>query len=400
LWFDDLNRADKPDITTETSYQVKTGGGTWSIQNGTLRNVGVSGDPNKLIITALGNVTADVDMLVKIKVASFAGGDTSRMGLSSNMDPSGGGYCALFHYDQNSLDLLNDLRSWGTYGTYSWSLNTWYCMRFRVIDPSTRLGKVKVWPVGTVEPTSWTNDASFGSGSARSYGEVGFAGSRTSDTTYFDDIVIRYITSSEPSTSLGAEESQFNNKLEIDGTFPVDISAFPLNRVQTVEIQMRYRSSDAGEKWYLKAYNWTSSSFNDFGFNSTSGQLPTTGWDNYAVNLTDQWNSYVNSNGTLYVKVSDEGADGIQTTINVDFVAVRVAIDVVRFTFENSGSFTSHLVALWIDNSTLHQRYEISVYVNSGDTVTYSRADLELPEKPYTVKIITERGNTAIYSPS
>jgi hypothetical protein len=403
LWFDDFNRADKPDITTETSYQEKTGGGTWSIQNGTLRNVGASGDPNKLIITALGNVTADVDMFVEIKVSSFAGGDTSRMGLSCCMDTSpsrGSGYCGLFYNDENSLDLLNDLRSWGTHGTYSWSLNTWYSMRFRVIDPSSRLGKVKVWPVGTVEPSSWTNDANFGSGSARSYGEVGFAGSRTSDTTYFDDVVIRYITSPEPSISLGAEESQFNNKLEIDGSFPVDISAFPLNRVQTVEIQMRYRSSDAGEKWYLKAYNWTSSTFSDFGFNSTSGQLPTTGWDNYAVNLTDQWNSYVNSNGTLYVKVFDEGADGIQTTIGVDFVAVRVAIDMVRFTFENSGSFTSHLVALWIDNSTLHQRYEMSVYVNSGDTVTYSRADVNLPEKPYTVKIVTERGNIAIYSSS
>jgi hypothetical protein len=72
----------------------------------------------------------------------------------------------------------------------------------------------------------------------------------------------------------------------------------------------------------------------------------------------------------------------------------------VRFTFKNDGSFTSHLVALWIDNSTLHQRYEMSVYVNSGDTVSYSRADVDLPEEPYTVKIITERGNTAIYSVS
>ncbi len=115
MWFDDFNRTDKADITTETAYQVKTGGGTWSIENGTLKNAGASGDPNKLIITALGNLTADVDMLVKINVASFAGGDTSRMGLSSmDMDPSGGsGYCGLFHNDRNSLDLLNDLRSLG-----------------------------------------------------------------------------------------------------------------------------------------------------------------------------------------------------------------------------------------------------------------------------------------------
>jgi hypothetical protein len=402
VWFDDFNRADKPDITTETPYQTKTSGGTWSIENGTLKNVGADGDPNKLIITALGNVTTAVDMLVKIDVTSFAGGDYSRMGLSSCIDtnPSAGsGYCGLFHNDRDGVDLLNDLRSWGAHAAYSWSLNTWYYMRFRVVDPSTRLGEVKVWPVGTAEPDAWTVDGSFGGGSARSYGEVGFAGSRTSDTTYFDDIVVRYISSPEPSTPLSEEESQFSTRLEINGAFPVDISAYPLNSVQTVEILLRYRSSDADEKWYLEAYDWTSSTFRDFGFNSTSGHLPTTGWDDYAVGLTDQWNSYIDSSGTIRLRIFDEASDANQTTVDIDFIGVRVITDAVRFTFENDGSFTSHLVALWIDNSTLHQRYEISVYVNAGDAVSYSRADVDLPEEPYTVKIITERGNAALYSP-
>jgi len=403
LWFDDFNRPNEPDITTEVAYQVKTGGGTWSIENNTLKNVGAGGDPNKLIITALGNVTAAVDMLVKIDVVSFAGGDYSRVGLSSCMDtnsPSGGGYCGLFHNDGNSLDLLNDLRSWGTHGTYSWSLNTWYNMRFRVIDPSSGLGELKVWPIGTLEPDTWTVNGNFGGGNPRGYGEVGFAGSRTSDTTYFDGIVIRYIANPEPSTSLGAEESEFSNRLELDGTFPVDISAYPLNRIQTVEILMTYRSSDAGEKWYLEAYNWTSSAFGDAGFNSTSGSLSAIGWDNYAVNLTDQWHSYVSGNGTVWIKVFDQGTEANQTTIDIDFTAIRVATAVTSFTFENDGSFTSHVVALWIDNSTSHQRYEISIYVNSGDTVSYSSADVNLPEKPYTVKVITERGNIAVYPPS
>lgn len=212
------------------------------------------------------------------------------------------------------------------------------------------------------------------------------------DTQAIDGLYESFVESSDAGHA--------HNRLEIDGTFPIDVLAYPLNHVQTVEIMMRCRSSDAGEKWYLKAYNWTSSAFSDVGFNSTSGNLPTTGWDNYAVNLTDQWNSYINSNGTIYVKISDEGPDGKQTTIDVDFVAVREAIEVIGFTFENDGSFTSHLVALWIDNSTLHQRYEVSMYVNSGDTVSYSRADVNLPEKPYTVRIVTERGNIAIYSPS
>ena len=210
LWYDDFNRANKPDITTEAAYSVKTGGGTWAIESNTLKNVGASGDPNKLIITGLGDVNVAVDMLVKINVDSFNTGDESRMGLSCCMDePSsrGSGYCALLHSDTSGPDLLNDLRSWGTSGTYSWSLDTWYYMRFRVTDPEGRLGQTKVWSVGNTEPSSWTVDGNFGSGVARNYGELGFAGSRTTDTTYFDDILIRYVVSSEPSTSLGTEEN-------------------------------------------------------------------------------------------------------------------------------------------------------------------------------------------------
>jgi len=63
-----------------------------------------------------------------------------------------------------------------------------------------------VWSVGAAESGSWTVDGNFGSGSARDYGEIGFAGSRTTDTTYFDDILVRYLASSEPTTSLGLEE--------------------------------------------------------------------------------------------------------------------------------------------------------------------------------------------------
>jgi len=401
LWFDDFSRADNPDITTETAYNVKTGGGVWSIETNALKSVGASGDPNKLLITALSDVNNAVDMFVKIRVTSFAGGDASRMGLSCCMDTSpsrGSGYCGLFHDDSNSLDLLNDLRSWGTQGTYSWSLNTWHYIRFRVVDPASRVGQIKVWQVGTTEPSTWTVDGSFGSGTARSYGEVGFAGSRTTDTTYFDDILIRFIADSEPSTSLGSEESQGNNRLDIDGAFTIDLSTYPLNSITNVEIHVRYRPGDTGEKWYLKAYNWTSSTYSDNGFNSTVGHTPTTGWDYYTVNLTNCWDSYVNSNGTVYVKIVDEGADADQTLMEIDFFAVRIEIDGVMFTFENPGALTSHLVSLWANNSTHHQRYSMDVFINSGDVASTFRSDISLPDEPFTLKVVTERGNTAVFS--
>jgi hypothetical protein len=71
-----------------------------------------------------------------------------------------------------------------------------------------------------------------------------------------------------------------------------------------------------------------------------------------------------------------------------------------QFTFENDGGLTVHLVSLWIINSTEHQRYDISVFVNSAETKNYLRDDISLPTGSYTVKVVTERGNTAVYSGS
>ena len=69
-----------------------------------------------------------------------------------------------------------------------------------------------------------------------------------------------------------------------------------------------------------------------------------------------------------------------------------------QFTFENDGGLTVHLVSLWIINSTDHQRYDVNVFVNSAATKNYLRDDISLPTGSYTVKVVTERGNIAVYS--
>ena len=81
----------------------------------------------------------------------------------------------------------------------------------------------------------------------------------------------------------------------------------------------------------------------------------------------------------------------------IEFEAVKTG---TSFTFENGGSLTIHLVSLWVNNSTNNQRYDINVFVNSAETTTYLRADISLPTGQYTVKVVTERGNTAVYSGS
>ena len=185
---------------------------------------------------------------------------------------------------------------------------------------------------------------------------------------------------------------------DMNDTFTLDLSTYPLDYIQTVEIRLRYRANDTGESWYLKAYNWTAETYSDSGFNNTSGHAPTTGWDTYAVNLTDKWSSYVNASGIIYIKLQDNQADANQTTINIDFLGVRVKIDGTRFTFKNEGSVTLHLVSLWIINSTMHRHYNINIIVNSAETYAYIRADISLTGGSYTIKVVTERGNKATFT--
>ena len=84
--------------------------------------------------------------------------------------------------------------------------------------------------------------------------------------------------------------------------------------------------------------------------------------------------------------------------ITITNVERGTEINGTHFTFRNEGALTSHLVSLWIINSTNHQRYDINVFVNSAETKTHFRADISLPDDQYTAKVITERGNIAVYS--
>jgi hypothetical protein len=188
------------------------------------------------------------------------------------------------------------------------------------------------------------------------------------------------------------------NRLSINGIYTIDLSEYPLAHIQNVEIQLRYRASDSSERWYLKAYNWTKAAYSDNGFNSTTGQTPTTGWDYYTVNLTTSWRSYVWNNGTIYVQFIDQGPDSSSSIIDIDFLGIRAVIDGARFSFKNDGALTSHIVSLWIINVTIHQHYDIDVFLNSGENATYTRVDMRLPTDNFIVKVVTERGNIAVFT--
>jgi len=75
-----------------------------------------------------------------------------------------------------------------------------------------------------------------------------------------------------------------------------------------------------------------------------------------------------------------------------------VTIIGTSFVFQNSGSLTSHVVSLWVSNSTHHKRYDVDVFINSGDSISYIRNDIVLPDKPYMIKVVEETGNMAVFS--
>lgn len=68
------------------------------------------------------------------------------------------------------------------------------------------------------------------------------------------------------------------------------------------------------------------------------------------------------------------------------------------FEIKNSGPLTSHVVAVWVINSTMHSRYTMDLFLNSGEKVLYNRTDIALPSDCTLIKIVTERGNIAIFS--
>jgi hypothetical protein len=196
--------------------------------------------------------------------------------------------------------------------------------------------------------------------------------------------------------------------LDINGTFAIDISTYPFAYISTLEVRLKYRASSTEDTWFLLAYNWTSRTYSNTGFNNTAGDPSPTTWKYYSINMTSKWQSYVRNDGTIYLKFCDEQAlkgnnepsPRSRTNVDIDFLSVRVVGDWTNFMFKNDGSSTVHIVSLWVIDSSNHKHYDADTIINSGETLSYLRVDVHLPSEQYTVKAVTEKGNVAVYSGS
>ncbi len=188
-------------------------------------------------------------------------------------------------------------------------------------------------------------------------------------------------------------------RLCISNNILIDLSIYPLNYINGIEILIKYNITEDAERWFLKAYNWSASSFSDANFNNTEGNQPMRNeWNNYAIKVTGNWMNYVRGDGTLLIEFFDEGLNTTQATVEIDFLGVRAIIDGTRLDLKNSSPLTIHIVAIWIINSTQHQRYTANFFINSGEDKTYIRVDIRLPKEEFIVKVVTERGNMAVFT--
>jgi hypothetical protein len=71
-----------------------------------------------------------------------------------------------------------------------------------------------------------------------------------------------------------------------------------------------------------------------------------------------------------------------------------------NFEVKNNGPTGVRILAIWVDDATTHKRYTADLFLNPGETETYTRKDISLPKDYTIVKVVTERGNLAVFSPT
>ena len=87
----------------------------------------------------------------------------------------------------------------------------------------------------------------------------------------------------------------------------------------------------------------------------------------------------------------------MQETVTLIDVAKRGSSG-ISMDLKNTGSVGLHIVAVWISTSITHQRYDADFFLNSGESATYIREDIEFPKDAFVAKVVTERGNAAVFS--
>jgi hypothetical protein len=104
--------------------------------------------------------------------------------------------------------------------------------------------------------------------------------------------------------------------------------------------------------------------------------------------------------GQWKAKVTGVKNSSSQFDLSADLIELRPPSGGPYFIIRNSGTLTSHIVSLWVVNSSFHQRYDVNIYLNSGQSLVFNRDNIGIPNGQYTIEIVTDKGNQAVFSGS
>lgn len=151
----------------------------------------------------------------------------------------------------------------------------------------------------------------------------------------------------------------------------------------------------------LQLYNYTSGTYQTSGIGHIayiSSSIPNTD-ENRNQTTTGNSENFRNATGYWKMKIKGIKETDEQFDLKLDWIEYRVVENPqTRFTFKNKGSLTTHIVSLWVINSTAHKRYNANLFINSGETLAYDSVNIVLPEGQCIMKVATERGNVAVFA--
>ena len=149
----------------------------------------------------------------------------------------------------------------------------------------------------------------------------------------------------------------------------------------------------------LQLYNYTLGAYpmSGNGFISYTSSATANTDETKTQTITTNSTHFRDGSGNWKVKVKGVKTTTAQFDFKADWIEFKITYE-ARFTFQNDGALTSHLISLWVNTASNHQRYDINLLVNSGENTTYARADINLPTENFVVKVVTERGNIAVFA--
>jgi hypothetical protein len=153
----------------------------------------------------------------------------------------------------------------------------------------------------------------------------------------------------------------------------------------------------------IQLYNFTSGAYQTSGFGYvayTSSATPNTD-ENSTQSTSVGTTDFRNATGYWKIKIIGVKTGATQFDLKADFIEFNeVNQGGALITLENDGSLTCHIVSVWVNNSTIHQRYTVNTFINSGETLSQAYSPISLPNGSYTIRVSTERGNMAVLATS